>query len=91
MSQETFLELSKRFEKLKKELKELEPKLIEAMKEIGIGNHFQDSETKAVYEIIEPSGTFIAYKNISYNRTKLEGETKGTLSIKKAKELGYDL
>jgi len=91
MGKEKVLELIKQYENLKRQFKELEPTLIEALTEIGIGKHFQDEETRAVYEIIEPARTFISYKKINYNRTKLEGEVKGTLSVKRAKELGYKL
>lgn len=88
---EKVLELIKQYENLKKQFKDLEPILTEELNNIGIGKHFQDEETKAVYEIVEPNGTFISYKKISYNRTKLEGESKGSLSVKRAKELGYEL
>ena len=91
MGQEKLLGLIKRYEELKQGFKDIEPELVEALTEIGIGEHFQDSETNAVYEVVEPAGTFISYKKISYNRTKLEGEVKGSLSMKRAKELGYEL
>ena len=84
-----FLELSQKAELLKKELKEVNVQLTEEMESLGVGTHFQDLDTKAVYEITEPTGTFITFKKISYNRTKLEGEAKGSLSMKKAKEMGY--
>ena len=86
-----FLKLSKRYEELKNEMKELKPLLQEEMTKIGVGNHFQDPETKAVYEIVEPTGTFISFDKVSYNRTRLGDEKKGSLSFKKAEEMGYDL
>jgi hypothetical protein len=87
--QEKFLELSKQYENLKKQMKELKPALQDLMAEIGIGKHFQDSKTGAVYEITIPKGTYISFDPISYERTRLEGESKGSLSLKKAEELGY--
>jgi hypothetical protein len=42
-----------------------------------------------VYGIIEPEGRFIYYEKYSYVRTKRPGESRGTLSIKEAKERGF--
>ena len=61
------------------------------LEELGVGTHFQDPETKAVFEIVEPGGTFVSYKKVTYNRTKIREEKKGTLSKKRAQELGYDV
>lgn len=90
-AQMKFLEVSKRYEALKKEMKELKPVMQDLLTEIGIGSHFQDPATKAVYQVVEPNGTFITFDRISYDRTRLEGEAKGSLSMKKAEELGYEL
>jgi len=90
-AQMKFLEVSKRYEALKNEMKELKPTIKNLLTEIGVGNHFQDPSTKAVYNVVEPNGTFISFDRISYDRTKLEGEAKGSLSMKKAEELGYKL
>jgi len=90
-AQAKFLELSKQYEGLKKQMKELKPKLQGLLVEIGVGGHFQDPTTLAVYEIVEPAGTFISFDKISYNRTRIGDEKKGDLSMKKAEELGYSL
>lgn len=90
-AQKKFLELSKQYEQLKAQMREIKPQLQELMQEIGIGEHFQDPSTLAVYEIVVPTGTFISFDPIAYNRTKLTGEAKGSLSVKKAEELGYSL
>lgn len=90
-SQAKFLELSKQYEALKSQMKELKPQLQELMLELGEGAHFQDPATLAVYQIVKPTGTFISFDPISYDRTKFTDEKKGSLSMKKAEELGYSL
>lgn len=84
-----FLELSKNIELLKSELKIANEQLAIEMENLGIGTHFQDPETKLVYEIVKPTGTFIEFKTIGYNRTKTKDEKTATLSASRAKELGY--
>ena len=90
-TQKKFLEVSKRIETLKEEMKALYPTLDELMVELGVGTHFQDPETKLVYQIVVPKGSFIEYKQVGYERTKKTGETKGSMAMKKAEELGYSL
>lgn len=90
-SQKAFIQLSKKQEKLKEELKENGKKLEELLLELGEGTSFQDPTDKVVFEVVIPDGRFISYPKISYNRTKREGERAGSLSVKKAKELGFDL
>ena len=90
--QQKFLELSKKAEDTKNFLyKELYPQLDELMIELGLGTHFQDPATSAVYEIVVPKGTYTFYKTIGYNRTKFDGESKGTLSKSAAEGFGYSL
>ena len=90
-AQQKFLELSKQYEALKKQMKTLKPQLQSLLTELGVGSHFQDPTTLAVYEVVEPAGTFISFDRISYNRTRIGDEKKGDLSMKKAEELGYNL
>lgn len=89
--QKTFIELSKRVEGLKNELKEIAPQLEELLAKIGVGSSFQDPQDNTVFEIVVPRGTFVGFKTIDYERTKREGEVKGSLSVKRAKELGFEL
>jgi hypothetical protein len=88
---EKFLELSKKAEYLKSELKSVNELLNTEMTTLGYSTHFQDPETKLVYEIVQPTGTFIEFKTIGYNRTKTKEEKIATLSATRAKELGYIL
>lgn len=90
-AQNKFLELSKRFETLKEEMKALKPTLQELMTEIGVGTMFQDSDTGLVYRIEVPTGTYISFDPITYSRTKKAGEDKGSLSKKEAEAAGFTL
>ena len=89
--QELFIDLSKRAEVAAETLKTLNAEKDRIALELGIGSHFQDPKDKTVFQIIVPNGAFMTYKKVAYERTKREGEFKGTLSVKKAKELGYGL
>lgn len=89
MNVESFLKVVKEYEETKKKFKELSNTLTKELEDLGIGVHFQDAATGIVYEIVEPKGTFVSYNKISYNRTKTDDEVKGSLSKKRAGELGY--
>jgi hypothetical protein len=89
--QQNFIELAKKREELAKQLKQLNQELAGIMKDLPLGEMFQDSADGVVYQIVVPSGTFIEYKNIDYIRTRREGETKGTLSMKEAQAAGFVL
>lgn len=86
-----FISLAKKMEDLKRQLKEVQEPLQIVMAEIGLGSHFQDPTTGTVFEIVKPSGTFVSFKELDYERTRLEGESKGSLSMKRAQELGYKI
>ena len=47
---------------------------------------FQDPETNIVYRIVPQTGTFVEFKPLIYQRTRKEGEAKGTISQKDAEE-----
>lgn len=86
-----FLDLVKQFEKQKEELKKTSIALDDAMKLLGVGSHFQDPDTGVVYEIVVPNGTFVEFHKVAYHRTKTKDEKQGTLSMSRAKELGYTI
>lgn len=88
---EQFLQLVKEKESTAKHLKHLDIQLTDIMKQLPLGEMFQDSVDGTVYQIIIPSGKFVDYKTIDYVRTKKEGEKFGTLSIKMATEVGFIL
>jgi len=85
-----FLELERKKEAAKLIYKQLNEATEALAEEIGIGGHFQDDEG-TVYQIIQPAGTFIEYHKVGYERTKRGEEKRGSLSVKRAKELGYDI
>lgn len=89
--QKQVVALTKQVEALKNQLKELSPVLEESLTKLGIGSSFQDPEDGTVFEITQPTGTFISFKTVDYNRTKREGEVRGSLAKTRAKELGYDV
>jgi len=89
--QKRFIEVSKKIENIKNELKELGTEVEELLKKIGVGKSFQDPEDGTVFEIIIPEGTFVSFKTVDYERTKRAGEARGTLSMARAKELGFSL
>ena len=52
---------------------------------------FQDPSDKTVYKITKPEGKFVHFETWGYDRTKREGEVRGSLSVKEAKERGFDV
>lgn len=90
-TQKKFVEISKRIETLREEMKALQPTLEELMLSLGEGAMFQDPESGIVYKIEVPTGTFITFQKISYVRTKRASETKGSLSKAEAEAAGFVL
>jgi len=89
-TQERFVVLEKRKDEYKQWLQELQEATQAVADEIGgVNKYFQDEESGIVYRMIKPTGRYVHYEEWSYLRTKREGETKGTLSIKEAKEQGF--
>lgn len=89
--QKKFIEISKKAESLKAELKELNAQMDELLSSIGVGKAFQDPEDSTVFEVVVPKGTFVNFKTIDYERTKRQGEARGNLSLTRAKELGFSV
>lgn len=87
--QKKLIEVSKKVEGLKNELKELGTEVEGLLTTIGVGKAFQDPEDGTVFEIVAPKGTFVSFKTVDYERTKRAGEARGTLSMARAKELGF--
>ena len=86
MHQVLAIGLIQQIEMLKEQLKPLQKELDETIKEIPINEMFQDDETKIIYRIVPQTGTFVEFKPLIYQRTKKEGEAKGTISQKDAEE-----
>lgn len=88
-SQKKIIDLSKKIEGMKNEMKNLNTEIERLLSEVGVGRSFQDPEDGVVFEIVSPKGTFVNFKTIDYERTKRAGETRGSLSVARAKELGF--
>jgi hypothetical protein len=62
---------------------ELEKVTAAVAAEVGINGYFAASDG-TVYKIVQPSGAYITYKLLNFERTKRPGEARGTLSMKEA-------
>lgn len=78
--------------------RDLAKAIFEAYKEVvaemhrrkGASFHWQDAEG-TVHQLAVSDGRWVAFEPLVVNRTRRNGEAKGTLSEKAAKELGYDI
>lgn len=82
---------TKLIEDLKKQLKEANEALFTTLNELGVDTYHQDPVDGTVFKVVKPKGTYIEFKEIGYERTKKEGEERGTLSVKEATERGFKL
>lgn len=87
-TQMKYIELEKKKEHYKLFLEELKQVTEQLAKEVGIGGHFQDAEG-TVYQVEETQGKFVYFDRFEIKRTRRIGEKSGSLSLTKAKELGY--
>jgi hypothetical protein len=88
--EQTVITLSLQKEKLKKEMEEINSKLEESLKSLGLGHMFQ-SEDGTVFRVSKPTGTYISFREIDYDRTRREGEKSGSLSLTDARNAGYEV
>lgn len=58
------------------------------LEHFGEGYLFQD-RYGTVYKTVVPEGTFVSFKRAGIVRTKREGETRGSLSVKEAEAAGF--
>ena len=86
---EKFVQLERKKNEIKQYFADLEAAIEEVAKEIGEGGMFQDPSDGTVFHIVKPDGKFVHYDKWSYERTKREGEVRGTLSVKAAAERGF--
>lgn len=83
------IELAKQYENQSENLKLIREELNNVLRDIGVGEMFQDPATTTVYEVAKPKGRFVEYFDIDYNRTAVGEERSGTLSMKRAQERGF--
>lgn len=60
------------------------------VKEHGVNFAFQDDQG-IVYQLVELDGKWVNFERYGVERTKRPGEARGSLSVKKAKELGFSV
>lgn len=88
--QKRFVELERRKDEIKKYYEDLETATVELIGEQGLNSFFQD-EQGTVYKLVECSGRYVKFDRVSYARTKRPGEERGSLSMKEAKEHGFQI
>lgn len=86
--QKKFIELDKKKKEYKEFIEEYSNTVNALVEELGVGVFFQDEEG-TVYETVVPEGRFVHYEKFSVDRTRREGEAKGSLSMKRAREAGF--
>jgi len=94
-NQAKLIQITKQFEAAKDQYKELSAQLNEACtavaQETGLDVLFQDPTDGTVFKIERPKGTYVEFRQIGYARTRREGEKKGSISIKDAKDAGFNV
>lgn len=84
------VELDRKKEEVKKFFEEYQSVVKELIKKYGANHHFQD-QFGTVYQLVELEGRYVNFDRYGIERTRRFGEERGSLSIKKAKELGYSI
>lgn len=89
--QRRFVELARRKdEEIKKFYEDFETAITELVAEQGVGSYFQD-ESGTVYKLVECDGRYVKFDRFGYLRTKRAGEERGSLSMKEAREKGFNV
>lgn len=89
-AQQRFVDLDKKKAAYKEFMEEYTLAVNTLKEEMGLGGHFQDSEG-IVYQVEECLGKFTHFYKYEVKRTKRAGERAGSLAMKKAGELGYNI
>lgn len=89
-NQKRFIELEKKKDEVKKFYEDFEAATAALVAEQGLDSYFQDEEG-TVYKLVAAEGKYVKFDKYSYNRTKRPGEERGTLSMKEAKEKGFNV
>ena len=84
------IELDRKKDEVKKFYDDYKSAVEAVVAESGVNHFFQD-EDGIVYKTIVPEGIFVSFAKYSINRTRREGEVKGSLSMKEAKEAGFEI
>lgn len=89
-AQKKFVELDKKKAEYKQFMEEYTDAVQQLKDEMGLTGHFQDYEG-TVYQVEECPGKFVYFDKYEVKRTRRDGERAGSLSLKKAQELGYEV
>jgi hypothetical protein len=89
--QSAYAALDKRYSsEIKPFLDELKVAREAVIEESGLDVFFQDADG-TVYHTADKKGTFVEFVHHEIQRTRREGESKGTLSLTAAKEAGFEV
>ena len=86
--QRQLVELDRRKDQVKKFFEDYKATVDAIVSFTGVNHSFQDDQG-IVYQLVEAEGKWVNFDRFTVERTKRPGETRGTLSVKKAKELGF--
>ena len=84
-AQRRLVELDLKKPEIKAYYEELEQVVAKVAEETGINGYFRAPDS-TIYKIVKPTGTFVSFKLFDFERTKREGEARGSLSMKEAKD-----
>lgn len=83
-------ELDRRKDEVKKFFEDYKSTVEAIVSIAGVNHAFQDPQG-TVYQLVELDGKWVNFERYGVERTKRPGEARGSLSIKKAKELGFNV
>lgn len=89
-AQKRLVELDRKKAEIKKFFEEYEAAKEAVRQELGLDKYWQDEEG-IVYKLTKPTGRFVQYEETALERTRRKGERAGTISLKEAKEAGFEV
>lgn len=84
------VELDRQKDQVKKFFEDYKNVVEALVKEHGLNHSFQDNQG-IVYQLVALEGKWVNFERFGVERTKRPGEARGSLSVKKAKELGFNV
>jgi hypothetical protein len=84
-------EVARAYEEIKEKMKAAREELDKELRVLPLNSYHQDPTTLAVYKIVKPTGTYVEFRELGYERTVIGEEKRGSLSKKEAEEQGFDL
>lgn len=82
-AQARLVELDLRKPEIQAYYEELEKITAAVAAEVGMDGYFQAPDG-TVYKLVKPADQFVTYRQFAFERTKRDGESRGTLSMKEA-------